>query len=121
MRSFLSPRCLLPLVLSLVFSFLLGLRVRLSISKRTAEEIIRREQTSRVLGVGERDVHEDALHDDSVLFAHPLFGNLGVARGVSLLGGLSVIGIIGIWTLFPIPPSTNILQLIKNQKQTTKR
>jgi len=34
------------------------------------------------------------------LFAHPLFGNLGVAKGVSLLGGLSVIGIIGIWLLY---------------------
>jgi DHA1 family multidrug resistance protein-like MFS transporter len=34
------------------------------------------------------------------LFAHPLFGNLGVAKGTSLLGGLSVIGIIGIWLLY---------------------
>lgn len=36
----------------------------------------------------------------SVLFAHPLFGNLGVAGGTSLLGGLSVIGIVGIWLLY---------------------
>jgi DHA1 family multidrug resistance protein-like MFS transporter len=36
----------------------------------------------------------------SILFAHPLFGNLGVARGTSLLGGLSVIGIVGIFALW---------------------
>lgn len=36
----------------------------------------------------------------SVLFAHPLFENLGIARGVSLLGGLSVIGIVGMWLLY---------------------
>ncbi|KAJ5614813.1 hypothetical protein N7528_008467 [Penicillium herquei] len=41
-----------------------------------------------------------ALACGSVLFAHPLFGNLGVAKGVSLLGGLSVIGIVGIWLLY---------------------
>ncbi|CAG7923226.1 unnamed protein product [Penicillium olsonii] len=46
------------------------------------------------------DFFRSALACGSVLFAHPLFGNLGVARGVSLLGGLSVIGIIGIWLLF---------------------
>lgn len=36
----------------------------------------------------------------SVLFAHPLFENLGIAKGVSLLGGLSVIGIVGMWLLY---------------------
>ncbi|KND88474.1 Caffeine resistance protein 5 [Tolypocladium ophioglossoides CBS 100239] len=36
----------------------------------------------------------------SILFAHPLFDNLGVAKGTSLLGGLSVIGIVGIWLLY---------------------
>lgn len=46
------------------------------------------------------DFFRSALACGSVLFAHPLFGNLGVARGVSLLGGLSVIGIIGIWLLY---------------------
>ncbi|KAM0741978.1 hypothetical protein ACQRIT_002155 [Beauveria bassiana] len=46
------------------------------------------------------DFFRSALACGSVLFAHPLFGNLGVARGTSLLGGLSVIGIIGIWLLY---------------------
>jgi MFS transporter, DHA1 family, multidrug resistance protein len=46
------------------------------------------------------DFFRSALACGSVLFAHPLFENLGVARGTSLLGGLSVIGIIGIWLLY---------------------
>jgi DHA1 family multidrug resistance protein-like MFS transporter len=46
------------------------------------------------------DFFRSALACGSVLFAHPLFGNLGVAKGTSLLGGLSVIGIIGIWLLY---------------------
>jgi DHA1 family multidrug resistance protein-like MFS transporter len=46
------------------------------------------------------DFFRSALACGSVLFAHPLFNNLGVARGTSLLGGLSVIGIVGIWLLY---------------------
>ncbi|KAM4064678.1 major facilitator superfamily protein [Hirsutella rhossiliensis] len=46
------------------------------------------------------DFFRSALACGSVLFAHPLFVNLGVARGVSLLGGLSIIGIVGIWLLY---------------------
>lgn len=46
------------------------------------------------------DFFRSALACGSIIFAKPLFGNLGVARGVSLLGGLSVIGIIGIWLLY---------------------
>lgn len=46
------------------------------------------------------DFFRSALACGSVLFAHPLFANLGVARGTSLLGGLSVIGIGGIWALY---------------------
>ncbi|KAJ5889040.1 major facilitator superfamily domain-containing protein [Penicillium taxi] len=46
------------------------------------------------------DFCRSALACGSVLFAHPLFGNLGIARGTSLLGGLSVTGIIGIWLLY---------------------
>ncbi|OJJ42251.1 hypothetical protein ASPZODRAFT_137397 [Penicilliopsis zonata CBS 506.65] len=46
------------------------------------------------------DFFRSALACGSVLFAHPLFNNLGVARGVSLLGGLSVIGIVGIFLLY---------------------
>lgn len=45
------------------------------------------------------DFFRSALACGSVLFAHPLFNNLGVAKGVSLLGGLSVIGVIGIAAL----------------------
>jgi len=36
----------------------------------------------------------------SILYAHPLYQKLGVARGTSLLGGLSVIGIVGIFLLW---------------------
>ena len=36
----------------------------------------------------------------AILFSRPMFLKLGVARGVSLLGGLSVLGIIGIWLLY---------------------
>jgi DHA1 family multidrug resistance protein-like MFS transporter len=46
------------------------------------------------------DFFRSALACGSILFAHPLFANLGVAKGTSLLGGLSVIGIIGIWLLY---------------------
>lgn len=46
------------------------------------------------------DFFRSALACGSILFAKPLYGNLGVARGTSLLGGLSVIGIIGIWLLY---------------------
>ncbi|KAI1335574.1 major facilitator superfamily domain-containing protein [Xylariaceae sp. FL0016] len=46
------------------------------------------------------DFFRSALAFASILFARPLFGNLGVARGTSLLGGLSTIGIVGIWVLY---------------------
>ncbi|KAF5628283.1 cycloheximide resistance [Fusarium tjaetaba] len=46
------------------------------------------------------DFFRSALACGSVLFAQPLFDNLGVAKGTSLLGGLSVIGIVGIWLLY---------------------
>jgi DHA1 family multidrug resistance protein-like MFS transporter len=46
------------------------------------------------------DFFRSALACGSILFARPLFINLGVAKGVSLLGGLSVIGIIGMFTLW---------------------
>lgn len=36
----------------------------------------------------------------SILFARPLFVNLGVGKGVSLLGGLSFLGVVGIWVLW---------------------
>lgn len=46
------------------------------------------------------DFFRSALAFGSILFAGPLYGNLGVARGTSLLGGLSTIGIIGIFLLY---------------------
>lgn len=46
------------------------------------------------------DFFRSALAFASILFAKPLFENLGVARGTTLLGGLSTIGIVGIWVLY---------------------
>lgn len=46
------------------------------------------------------DFFRSALACGSILFAQPLYHNLGVAKGTSLLGGLSVIGIIGIVLLY---------------------
>ncbi|CAK7228144.1 hypothetical protein SBRCBS47491_006804 [Sporothrix bragantina] len=46
------------------------------------------------------DFFRSALATGSVLFGRPLFINLGIGRGTSLLGGLSTIGIIGIWLLY---------------------
>ncbi|KAF2000257.1 multidrug transporter [Amniculicola lignicola CBS 123094] len=36
----------------------------------------------------------------AVLFGRPMYVYLGVGKGISLLGGLSVMGIIGIWALY---------------------
>ncbi|KAJ4208716.1 hypothetical protein NW767_001826 [Fusarium falciforme] len=36
----------------------------------------------------------------AILFGRPLYINMGVAKGCSLLGGLSVFGVIGFWYLF---------------------
>lgn len=46
------------------------------------------------------DFFRSALASGSILFAHPLYENLGFSKGTSLLGGLSVIGIIGMWLLY---------------------
>ncbi|CAK7245472.1 MAG: hypothetical protein STHCBS139747_007055 [Sporothrix thermara] len=46
------------------------------------------------------DFFRSALATGSVLFGRPLFMNLGIGRGTSLLGGLSTIGIVGIWLLY---------------------
>ncbi|KAK8127419.1 hypothetical protein PG984_008527 [Apiospora sp. TS-2023a] len=46
------------------------------------------------------DFFRSSLAFASILFAKPLFDNLGVARGTTLLGGLSTIGIVGIWVLY---------------------
>jgi len=46
------------------------------------------------------DFLRSAFACGSILFGRPLFINLGVGKGVSLLGGLSVIGIIGMFGLY---------------------
>ncbi|KAL8684921.1 MAG: hypothetical protein Q9218_008070 [Villophora microphyllina] len=46
------------------------------------------------------DFFRSSLACASILFARPLFMNLGVGKGVSLLGGLSCLGVIGMWVLW---------------------
>ncbi|ERS99911.1 uncharacterized protein SPSK_08776 [Sporothrix schenckii 1099-18] len=46
------------------------------------------------------DFFRSAFATGSILFGRPLFMNLGIGRGTSVLGGLSVIGIVGIWLLY---------------------
>lgn len=46
------------------------------------------------------DFFRSALACGSIMFARPLFNNLGVGRGTSLLGGLSTIGIVGMFILY---------------------
>lgn len=36
----------------------------------------------------------------AILFGRPLYINMGVEKGCSLLGGLSVLGVVGFWYLF---------------------
>ncbi|KAI4121999.1 MAG: hypothetical protein LQ338_006050 [Usnochroma carphineum] len=46
------------------------------------------------------DFFRSSLACASILFARPLFVNLGVGRGVSVLGGLSCLGVVGMWVLW---------------------
>ncbi|TVY22234.1 Caffeine resistance protein [Lachnellula hyalina] len=46
------------------------------------------------------DFLRSAFACGSIMFGRPLFLNLGVGKGVSLLGGLSIIGIIGMYALW---------------------
>jgi len=46
------------------------------------------------------DLCRSALAAGAIIFAHPLYVNLGIGRGVSILGGLMVGGVIGIWLLY---------------------
>ena len=46
------------------------------------------------------DACRSALACGSIHFARPLFANLGVARGVSLLAGLSCLGVAGMFVLY---------------------
>ena len=48
------------------------------------------------------DFFRSALACGSIMFAKPLFNNLGVGKGVSLLGGLSTMGVIGMFVLYYI-------------------
>ncbi|KIV82108.1 hypothetical protein PV11_04239 [Exophiala sideris] len=46
------------------------------------------------------DLCRSALAAGAVIFAHPLYVNLGIGRGISLLGGLLGGGVLGIWALW---------------------
>lgn len=46
------------------------------------------------------DFFRSALACGSIMFARPLFINLGVGKGVSLLAGLSFMGVIGMFVLY---------------------
>ncbi|KAI5289716.1 hypothetical protein KEM54_003368 [Ascosphaera aggregata] len=49
---------------------------------------------------GMNDFVRSAFAFCTIMFSRDMFLNLGIARGVSLLGGLSVFGIFGMWTLY---------------------
>ena len=46
------------------------------------------------------DACRSMLAAGSIIFAHPLYVNLGIGRGISILGGLSAGGVVGIWVLY---------------------
>ncbi|KAK9481760.1 major facilitator superfamily domain-containing protein [Lipomyces starkeyi] len=46
------------------------------------------------------DFCRSAFASGSIIFARPMYLNLGIAKGISLLGGLSVLGIIGMYILY---------------------
>ncbi|KAK9235730.1 major facilitator superfamily domain-containing protein [Lipomyces kononenkoae] len=46
------------------------------------------------------DFCRSAFASGSIIFARPMYLNLGIGKGISLLGGLSVLGIIGIYILY---------------------
>jgi MFS transporter, DHA1 family, multidrug resistance protein len=46
------------------------------------------------------DLCRSSMAAGSILYARPLFINVGIGKGVSVLGGLSVLGIIGMTTLY---------------------
>jgi DHA1 family multidrug resistance protein-like MFS transporter len=51
------------------------------------------------------DFCRSALAAGAVLFARPLFLNLGIAKGVTLLAGLTISGVLGIFILFFYGPA----------------
>jgi len=46
------------------------------------------------------DLCRSALGAGAIVFARPLFDNLGVGRGISVLAGLLCAGIVGVWVLY---------------------
>lgn len=46
------------------------------------------------------DLVRSSLACGSILYARPLFINVGIAEGVSVLAGLSVLGIFGMVTIY---------------------
>ena len=46
------------------------------------------------------DLFRSSLAGGSIIFARPLYLNLGIGRGTSVLAGLSIGGVIGIWSLW---------------------
>lgn len=46
------------------------------------------------------DMFRSALAGGSIIFAHPLFVNLGIGRGVTVLAGLMILGVIGMASLY---------------------
>jgi DHA1 family multidrug resistance protein-like MFS transporter len=46
------------------------------------------------------DFCRSSLATAAIHFGVPLYGNLGVARGVSILGGLSIFGVAGLWFIY---------------------
>jgi DHA1 family multidrug resistance protein-like MFS transporter len=46
------------------------------------------------------DFCRSALAAGCIMFAHPLYVNLGIGRGVSVLAGISVFGIIGMYLIY---------------------
>ncbi|PTB49953.1 hypothetical protein M431DRAFT_499963 [Trichoderma harzianum CBS 226.95] len=46
------------------------------------------------------DALRSAFASAAILFGRPLYVNLGVGKGCTLLGGLSIFGVIGFWYLF---------------------
>ena len=46
------------------------------------------------------DLCRSSLAAGAVLFGNPLYENLGVGKGISILGGIMCGGILGIWALW---------------------
>lgn len=46
------------------------------------------------------DLCRSAMAAGAILYAHPLFINLGIGKGISVLGGLACGGVLGFWALY---------------------